>query len=84
MATPEDRVTRDEFTLERRSRAGQLRHLAGKLRDGGNDVAVSVALDVLADDMDGEPFPDPDCQECGFRLPKHDRECSRYPEGSRP
>ena len=28
---------------------------------------------------------DPDCQECGFRLPNHDCECSSYhPEGSRP
>ena len=33
---------------------------------------------------DGGPFQDPDCQECGFRLPKHDRDCSSYREGSRP
>jgi hypothetical protein len=71
------------LTLERRSRSGQIRHLAAKLREGCNDVAVSVALDMLADET-GEPAPDPDCQKCGFRLPNHDRECSSHQEGQRP
>ena len=25
------------------------------------------------------PYVDPDCEECGFGLPRHDKNCSHYP-----
>jgi hypothetical protein len=28
-----------------------------------------------------EPYADPDCEECGFGLPRHDKDCSHYRTG---
>lgn len=53
--------------------------------DNGSAVAVTHDGRVLRFDARGAQIPvagedppvlDPDCQECGFGLPRHDKECS--------
>ena len=41
---------------------------------------LSEFISSLGASFPDEPYVDPDCEECGFGLPRHDKDCSHYRE----